>query len=496
MRQSRVLWESVVAVLALIVSIGGAIGTANGMVSAQPTTAILNQQEIEIPDMLPIGLSPDGTMLAAAAANRRTLCTYTVPAMTEITCADLEPLQAGLRLADVSWSPDSTRLVLAENSFVYLRDGDLWIMDARSGSLTDITDDGYLGEYPLGGDGGRDATFALDVAPAWTPNGQSIAFSRSTVIDGEPAGNEIVLIPAGGGDPEVLLTVSHDAPGIAYFSMHWSQDGESLYYSLTPLDRGDPSIGLYRYDVATGESEHLLGVSPDLGAPVALQVSPGGDRLLIIYPEAAGMYGLTQTYLWLFDLATGELSSLLPPNATEQNDGIVAAATFSPDGASILAGTRATVPDFQLWEIDIDSGAAIQLAEELPGVMMLEWSLAPSWTASGLIFVPAGIGSGTLLEVPPRAAPAETAESTASPDASSEALPSFGTGDRAIVIADGVPLHAGPTGLSPATMLLDAGDLLTVLGPVEEEDGVVWLPVQETETRTIGFVRVELVVKA
>lgn len=45
-------------------------------------------------------------------------------------------------------------------------------------------------------------------------------------------------------------------------------------------------------------------------------------------------------------------------------------------------------------------------------------------------------------------------------------------------------------------MLLDAGDLLTVLGPVEEEDGVVWLPVQETETRTIGYVRVELVVKA
>jgi hypothetical protein len=55
----------------------------------------------------------------------------------------------------------------------------------------------------------------------------------------------------------------------------------------------------------------------------------------------------------------------------------------------------------------------------------------------------------------------------------------------------GVPLHAAPSATAPAVLLLDEGAEVTVMGPPEEQEGILWIPVQDEATRTIGFVRAE-----
>jgi hypothetical protein len=194
-----------------------------GVADAQNASPVLGQQSILLDNLIPLGLSPDGNLLAAA--NHIELCTYQVPSMAQQVCADLEPLEAGLRVGDVSWSPDSTRLVLTEDSFRILRDGDLWVVDALTGELTNLTDDGFNDNLSIG-DPGKMAgtTFYFDVAPAWSPDSEFITFSRTTFANGERAGNDIVTIPSAGGEPEVLLNVSPEEIGVAFFPMRWSPD--------------------------------------------------------------------------------------------------------------------------------------------------------------------------------------------------------------------------------------------------------------------------------
>jgi hypothetical protein len=42
-------------------------------------------------------------------------------------------------------------------------------------------------------------------------------------------------------------------------------------------------------------------------------------------------------------------------------------------------------------------------------------------------------------------------------------------------------------------LLLAQGAEVMVIGPPEEAEGVLWIPVQDDATRTIGFVRAEFV---
>jgi hypothetical protein len=146
---------------------------------------------------------------------------------------------------------------------------------------------------------------------------------------------------------------------------------------------------------------------------------------------------------------------------------------------------------------EIDSGEQTQLVESLPGAMVMEYSMTPSWTASGRIFVPANIGSGMLLTVEPIEIP-EVATPVAAPFGP-EATPAEGwegiaAGDVLHVASPGVPLHSAPSATAPAVLLLAQGAEVMVIGPPEEADGILWIPVQDDATRTIGFVRAEFVV--
>ncbi|CAN5835745.1 hypothetical protein BH23CHL8_BH23CHL8_11720 [soil metagenome] len=95
----------------------------------------------------------------AAAAGRRSRCirsSHDLAVSRPPICADLAGLHAGLDSDSVRWSPDGARIAFTEAHYLVLADGELWLMDASSGALTNIDDDGYQGGIGPNAEAGAD----------------------------------------------------------------------------------------------------------------------------------------------------------------------------------------------------------------------------------------------------------------------------------------------------------------------------------------------------
>ncbi len=323
-------------------------------------------RSVDIPEGRAVSMSPDGHYLAVAVPPQTALCVYDVATMAEVSCADLSVLNTMLRIEDVVWSPDSTRLAFSEQTFVTFKDGDLWVMDAGTGALTNLTDDGYDGAILFLQDDADDVPFFVDVSPAWTPDSQNITFSRTLPGDGGVTTNVIAQVPAAGGEVETLATVG-DTPGIFYYRAHWSPDGQRFFYSVTYPDRDNPDNGIWVYEKATGDTS-LLAVSDDaeLGPLVLREVSPAGDRLLAFYPVAVGNFGyLNRSALRFVDPVTGELSPVPDPAPESEIFAGTWIATFSPDGQFLLQAVGIDGSSRDFWVTKLATGEATLVAADV-----------------------------------------------------------------------------------------------------------------------------------
>lgn len=124
----------------------------------------------------------------------------------------------------------------------------------------------------------------VDDMPAWSPDGESIAFARSSGRE-----SVIAVVPADGGEPRVLA----GGPGVWYVAPAWSPDGETLaFVSVVSGDGGSP----IRYEIRTvavdGSSParhltdvpvaHALDWHPDGDTLLASGSTPGGDRVTVV----------------------------------------------------------------------------------------------------------------------------------------------------------------------------------------------------------------------
>jgi Tol biopolymer transport system component len=468
----------------------GAFGRA-APIAAQDGPTAGPVREFEVEDGHLIGLSPDGAMYAVAI-QATALCVYNAETLEEISCGSLEALDAGLRIEDVVWSPDSTRLAFAEQGFVFGKDGDLWVMDAQSGTVTNVTDDGYVGSLLTFDNSEDDATFYLDVAPAWTPDSQFITFSRSGIVSGERTGNDIAQVAATGGEVETLATVSTTEPGVVYFGTGWAPDGQTFYFSLTHVDSDDPENGIWTYDAATGEIAKLAAADdPELGPLTLLQVSPAGDRLLAWYPQAFGQFTVDAELLRLVDPVTGALEPVAMPDAVPETLRGGTTATFSPDGLALLLLTRSDVGLNQLWVTDLATGSQTMVLDGIDHVSV-ELGLTPTWGANGNVAFGHGIGAGYLTSIagigldmtPATPVPAAT------PPASSSGVPAGGPvrtfdlpGGRAVSLSpDGrwlavavLPSDALCVYDAETTAEVSCADLTGLYAGLRVED-IVWSP--------------------
>lgn len=129
--------------------------------------------------------------------------------------------------SDPQWSPDSTRLAFVSNrsgkELDEDRNSDVWVINAKGGTLTKISDHDEA-----------------DNQPRWSPDGKWIAFTGELHDRDHP---KIFLAPSAGGSPSTLAANGLDLiPG----ALRWSDDGGSLYFETGVKGENH----LFRVDVA------------------------------------------------------------------------------------------------------------------------------------------------------------------------------------------------------------------------------------------------------
>ena len=322
---------SIVAAAAF--AVGGAPAAATS-----PPDPIAPIEPVSIPDVWFLGASPDGHLVAAVVDSDQgdELCVYALVTLAEVTCAALEQ-RVTVDVENVAWAPDSSALAFSIPAFQYGIDGDIWVFGVAGGELRNVTDDGFEGNLLRGG---AAVTASVDVAPAWSPDGSMLAFSRSDVIGGERMGNVIATVPSAGGEVTTVVEVSGDDPGAVYNGIAWA-DGSTVLYSQEGPDPDDPANGVWRVSTDGGTPARVARADETLGPPVVGEVSADGTRALLFYRQAAASSGFGTVPLFaLVDVATpGAQPVPLDPGT----DAVIVAATFSPDGSSVaVAGLGGT----------------------------------------------------------------------------------------------------------------------------------------------------------
>lgn len=181
-----------------------------------------------------------------------------------------------------SWAPDGKRI-----SFVSDREGDrtnIFVVDLETGAVSQITFQA------------RGLAF-LD----WSPDGDRIAYSAvgpDDPSDPQLTPLHLVVIPATGGEPAVL----RDGAGWNWGAA-WSPDGESIAFSWTPPGVASTETSWLQIVSADGTNPRRLRQGS--WGDYAPAWSPDGRRIAFTSTQA----GFPQIYIW--DLETDELTLAL-----------------------------------------------------------------------------------------------------------------------------------------------------------------------------------------
>jgi dipeptidyl aminopeptidase/acylaminoacyl peptidase/CubicO group peptidase (beta-lactamase class C family) len=213
-----------------------------------------------------------------------------------------------------------------------------------------------------------------DTAPAWSPDGTTIAFLRA---DGGPA--QLWLLPAGGGEPERLTSLPLGAGAPV-----WSPDGTKIAFGA-PVDL------------------HAMPGEDD-AARARRATAPVVTTRLDYKADGAGLLRTIRKHLHVLDLASGKVRQVT------EGDWHVSDPVWSPDSARLAFGA-ATAPDADLrfrapvYTIDIAGFARpveVGLADG--------YGAPAAWTPDGSALIVIGrdhvgepgaaVGHAALLRVP------------------------------------------------------------------------------------------------
>lgn len=323
----------------------------------------------------PFVLSPDGSRVFAQDPYDFSRFCIVPVGIGEERCDSIGYANAlAIDPSSITWAPDSSAVAFALNVTMLGIDPDILVIDAVTGVIANLTDDGdtrILDGLPY------------DITPSWSRDGTSITFQRSTI--GED-GVALMRVLRTGGEPALLA----DFPADQFFRVigqfHELPDGSWLFNrqgfsgtvtldiarvapdgSITTVIDGDPE-GDYPNPI-------LAAVAAD-GAWAAFGTTVG--RTNAANAGKVAFIDLASPAVIPIDIDTAEAPRALP--------------TFSPDGRQLLVVTEeremATV-----WLVPAGETTPVEFAqftvpaEDFPGLAAAPLFPSVTWSRANLILV-------------------------------------------------------------------------------------------------------------
>jgi hypothetical protein len=323
-----------------------------------------------------LALSPDGAWLAGVA-DPQVFCVWHVEDL-EGSCVDTTER---MDLNSFAWAPDSSAVAFSYDAYRLLVDSDIMVYELADESLHAVTEDDYAGRLLFSSDDTE--SFPVDVMPAWSPDSQSLVFSRVMSPLPDPAETSVARVGRDGGEVSILTT--HVVPAGIYTPMRVLGD-DSVIYAIASADRNDPDNGIWRLE-PDGSTTQLIPVSADDEYPGAILTDAwegnGEFRITGFSPLLAGDFNASPSNGFVWFSSTGDLEPLPAPDDDQHQRAFIG--TLSPDGGTVLA--LLTGPDGLAIQLTGPASSTTELPEAEPVSGHHPTYIAPDWSNTHRVLV-------------------------------------------------------------------------------------------------------------
>jgi Tol biopolymer transport system component/DNA-binding winged helix-turn-helix (wHTH) protein len=299
--------------------------TVEAPVSAAPATARAGRARVRPAVLVALGLAAIGVALWAGLRWRQAAPTAARPVpITRFPGLELDPaISADGKLVAFAWEGQR-----GDNLDIYVR------------SIEGSSDPRPLTTHA-----------AADHAPAWSPNGQRIAFVR--VLEGK---REVIVLPALGGTEARLFEAAPERGGWEFgavsYGLSWTPDGNHLVFGDRSGSATNSAIYLYSFE--NGERRQLTH-PPANTIDIHPIVSPNGRYLAFVRGNAtaAGPMGSRLRGGNIFLQKLEQLHVSGEPTQLTFGPDVVQAFDWAPDSRSIIHDGGQP----GLWRVAVPSGA-------------------------------------------------------------------------------------------------------------------------------------------
>ena len=263
-----------------------------------------------------------------------------------------------------------------------------WSLDGERIAFSRTTDDGSTGIFVMRADGTDVRRLTTnprggDENPAWTPDGTSVVFSRSTFVSLTPD-------PVASRSHRDLYTVAADGTGLTKliggptddFAPEWSSDGSRVAFLRIVDPASDGSQGIPQIWLASSDGSEPTQLTRLEQGPYRFDWSPDGSAFAL--DAACAIYIVNEE---------GRVES---KPALGQDVSCAFDPVWSPDGARLVF-TSGTDGDNDIYETDLDGTEVTRLTGSAGSdASPAWWGSGPTTTSSpadnGAVIVPDVVG--------------------------------------------------------------------------------------------------------
>lgn len=283
--------------------------------------------------------SPDGQHIAFLRESADRSAVMLIPALggLERKLADVWPHRLGLEAPFLAWAPDGQTLAMVDKQTPE-ESLSLYLLRVASGERQKLTT--------------PPANWLGDSCPAFSPDGKSLAFVRTSSVSVQ----DVYVLPVSGGEPQRLTRDNR-----RIFGMAWNPATNRIVFSS---NRGTNSR-LWQITPAGGEPERLPGIGENAAF---LTIARQGRRLAYTRSQI-------DTNIWRYSLETKAATRLI--SSTRHDMG----PQYAPDGKRIVFSSNRS-GSMEIWMCDSEGKNVSQLTSfEGPPTGSPRWSPDGRWIA-------------------------------------------------------------------------------------------------------------------